>query len=442
MRSTSIALVFLLATLPVPWIDADSGSAPAGRFHVSDDQLGALVEGLLEENPQVRSLSARSESVRARMDQVGSLPDPLLNYRFFAETPETRVGPQEHMLEISQGVPWRGKRRLQTKRAEHMASGLSWEAEDLERQLVASLKRRYYEAAYLQEALTVNREERELLKRFEAIALTRYTTGQGIQQSVVRVQTEISRLSDRATDLQKRLAIVTRGIAELIAHPERDLFLEPIVLTLPELEYDGAEIETRALAGHPRVHAVEQMLEADRVWADRRALESKPDFRFGLGYTMVGSRDDPAGVTNPPPDNGQDILAFSVGVSIPMQRKKVRAGVAEVRESERANGEMLNAVQDRLRFAIQEALLQLESLDERARFNLEVIIPQAGESLASAEAAYTSNQLDFLDLLEAERILFQSRLAYHRLVADFWIATADLERSAAHPFPALGERHE
>jgi hypothetical protein len=94
MRSTSIALVFLLATLPVPWIDADSGSAPAGRFHVSDDQLGALVEGLLEENPQVRSLSARSESVRARMDQVGSLPDPLLNYRFFAETPETRVGPQ------------------------------------------------------------------------------------------------------------------------------------------------------------------------------------------------------------------------------------------------------------------------------------------------------------------------------------------------------------
>jgi outer membrane protein TolC len=45
--------------------------------------------------------------------------------------------------------------------------------------------------------------------------------------------------------------------------------------------------------------------------------------------------------------------------------------------------------------------------------------------------------LSFLDLLDAERILFQSRLAYHRLVADLWIALADLELAVARPFPPM-----
>jgi outer membrane protein TolC len=63
-----------------------------------------------------------------------------------------------------------------------------------------------------------------------------------------------------------------------------------------------------------------------------------------------------------------------------------------------------------------------------------VIIPQAEESLASAEAAYTTDRLDFLNLLDAERVLFQSRLSFHRLVSDMWIALADLELSVGESF--------
>ena len=410
-------------------------SLSTDRFHLPDDQLRGLIDILLAENPRLVSAWARSESSFERVPQERSLPDPLLSYRYFPEAPETRVGPQEHGLELSQGVPWGGKRRLQAARAERTASGITWEVEDLERRLVADLKRAYFESAYLQEALRVNLEERELLRRFESIALTRYATGQGIQQSVVKVQTDISRLDDRETNLRQRLDIATRRVSELIGRPELALALQPIELSLPDVEYDRQDLEQFAIADHPRVHAVQHRVEADRIWAKRRKLESRPDFRFGLGYTTVGDRDDLAGTANPPDDNGQDILALTVGVNIPIYRKRIRAGVAEARESERANGELLTAVRDRLRFEIQEALLQLESLGERGRLYLEVIIPQAEESLASAEAAYTTGRLSFPDLLDAERILFQSRLAYHRLAADLWVAMADLEQSTARPFP-------
>ena len=78
--------------------------------------------------------------------------------------------------------------------------------------------------------------------------------------------------------------------------------------------------------------------------------------------------------------------------------------------------------------------------EERGSLYREVIIPQAEEALASAEAAYTTGKLDFLDLLDAERVLFQVRLTYHRLLADHWKALAELERALGRSFP--GEREE
>jgi outer membrane protein TolC len=405
------------------------------RFHAPDGQARVLIETLLEGNPQIRSTWARSQARFERVDQARSLPDMQLGYTYFASTPETRVGPQSHRLEFSQGVPWGGKRKLQARREETLASGATWEAADLERRLVAELKRAYFEAAYLQEALMINSEERELLRRFESIALKRYSTGEGIQQSVVKVQTDISRLDDRQTDLQERLDAVARRLSELIGRPDEPLDLEPIELSLPELRHEREDLERAAVSEHPRVHAVERRVEADLQWAKRRELEARPDFRFGLGYGFVDDREDPAGVLNPPDDNGKDVLAVTVGIDIPLYRKRIRSGVAEARESQRANEELLVAVRNRLRFDVQEAALRLDSLGERGRLFRDVIIPQAEESLASAEAAYTTNRLGFLDLLDAQRILFQSRLAYHRLVSDLWIALADLELAVGKPVP-------
>jgi len=408
---------------------------PEDRFHVPDSQSRDLIATLLLESPQLRSSWARSQSRMERVPQARSLPEMQFRYTYFASTPETRVGPQTQGLELSQVVPWGGKRRLQAERDESLAVGATWEAADLERMLVADLKHAYFEAAYLQEALEINSEERELLRRFESIALKRYSTGEGIQQSVVKVQTEISRLDDGRTDLRRRLDAMGRRISELIGRPDAPLNLELIDLSLPEIRHERENLERIAVSDHPRVHAVEQRVEADLLWTERREREARPDFRFALGYIVVEDRDDPAGVLNPPPDNGQDVLALSVGIEIPLYRKRIRSGVAEARGSQRANEELLAAVRNRLRYDVQEALLRLDSLHERGRLYRDVIIPQAEESLASAEAAYTTNRLDFLDLLDAQRILFQSRLAYHRLMSDLWIALADLELAVGKPVP-------
>ena len=436
-------LAIVLAVTPAAaqsdaaWPTSD-GPRPlaAGRdFHLPDPQLAALIEDLLGENPEVRAAKEFSFSWLERVPQARSLPDPQFSYRLFLSPPETRVGPQNQGLEVSQGLPWFGKRELQAERASHQATAVSWRARELERTLVAELKRAYFDAAFLQEALAINADETSLLRRFEQIALTRYSTGVGIQQSVIKVQTDVSRLADQATALRERLDATGRRIAELLGRPEAELALSPIDLSLPELRYDRTALENEAIERNPGIFATRQQIEADGAWIRRRQRDNYPDFSLGLGYTDVGRREDAAGRMNPPEDNGSDIWALTVKLNIPLYRARVRAGVAEAEYSQRSSERALERAQDRLRYTIQESLLRLESLDERARLYREVLIPQAEESLASAEAAYTTNRQSLLDLLDAERVLFQVRLTFHRLLSDYWISLADVERTIARPFP-------
>jgi signal transduction histidine kinase/outer membrane protein TolC len=446
ISSGAPALVLALVAASAAWAGAaaaESGPAagdpaplvPGEDFFVSDPHLANLAMLLLEENPGLRSARAGWRSAVQRVDQSGTLPDPSLSYRYYARMPETRVGPQEHGLELSQTVPWAGKLGLETERAEHLAASSLWNVRDLERALVAELKREWSEALYLREALAVNTEERELLRRFEETALTRYATGGGIQQDVIKVQTEISRLLDREVMLRRRLNVVSRRIAELVGRPESEVVLPQAAPEPPGLSVDESRLENDALREHPLVRAAESRVAAEEARTRQRELDGRPDFRFGVGYTLVGEREDAAGLLVPPEDNGKDVLALTVGVNLPIWRKKIRAGIAEAEQSARSAGHALESTRDGLDFAIQDAVLRLESSAERADLYWEVIVPQAGESLASAEAAYTTGRQGFLELLDAERVLFEARLAHRRLVADWWIAAADLERALGRAFP-------
>jgi outer membrane protein TolC len=418
-----------------------TASAPeprAGVFHATDAQLAGLIADLLEVNPEVRAARARSEATLERVPQHKSLPDPTVTYRYFSGGPETRVGPQQHGLEVRQGVPWFGKRQLQAERAGYEAAGDAWRARGLERALVAELKQSYFEVAYLQEALAVNAEESRLLQRFEQTALTRYATGEGIQQSVIKVQTEISRLADREAALRQRLGAATYRIARLTGRTEAAVRLEPIRLELPELEHDPEVLEDESLRDHPGVRALEEAVRADEAWLRRQRLDARPDFRFAVGYVKVDDREDTAGILVPPEDNGQDTWTLSVGITVPVFRKKLRAGEAEAHQRVRSSEYRLDGARDRLRYTVQESLLRLQSARDRARLYADVIVPQAEQSLASAEAAYATNRQSFLDLLDAERVLFQARLTYHRLLADHWIALADIEYGLGRGFPSEG----
>jgi outer membrane protein TolC len=60
-------------------------------------------------NPQLKAFQQRYAAAMQRIPQASALPDPMFQITSFVESVQTRTGPQENVLMLSQKIPWFGK---------------------------------------------------------------------------------------------------------------------------------------------------------------------------------------------------------------------------------------------------------------------------------------------------------------------------------------------
>jgi len=85
--------------------------------------------------------------------------------------------------------------------------------------VIADLKVAYFNFYLIDHSITILEENKKLLEQFARIAETRYRVGQGIQQDVLKAHVEISKLIDRLTVLEQRLAATEEEINSLLYRP-------------------------------------------------------------------------------------------------------------------------------------------------------------------------------------------------------------------------------
>ena len=171
---------------------------PVLRPFLEDDVLQDLLRQTLNVRPEVIQARALIEADRERIPQTQTLADPVLSFGIQNDGfKEIQIGKMETSwvsVMGSQSFPWFGKRDLRAGVAESQAR--RGEA-DLERARLSA--RAEVERAYLD--LLAVRDETDLLGRMEAwwsqseaIARSRYETGDGVQSDFLRAQLERNRL--------------------------------------------------------------------------------------------------------------------------------------------------------------------------------------------------------------------------------------------------------
>ncbi len=188
------ALPFSKASHPAD--EATTTVAVQPEFYSTDAQLRRLINEALARNPQLRETEACWKASIEKIPQVKALPDPMLTITQFIESVETRVGPQRNILALSQEFPWFGTLSLKGKIALHDALAHAELYKAQQREIIRRMKNTYYDLYFIHMAIAITRGDLELLQRFENIAATRYATGKGIQQNVIKIQTEITKDQD------------------------------------------------------------------------------------------------------------------------------------------------------------------------------------------------------------------------------------------------------
>lgn len=392
-----------------------------------------LLAEILERNPEIGALAAAQRAVAQRAPQARALPDPMAAVTAYLWRPETRVGPQRFMGSLSERFPWFGKLRLreQAALAESAAAGARLEAMRL--RLVTEGRRLYDELAFLQDFERVVRDDRATLVHYEELARARYASGFGLEQSIVKVQAEITRDDARLLDIATRRASVFASVNALRDQPAGT----PVeVSPLPEPRETPLDLErlrSRALAQRPEVVGAEASIARAQAMVGLARKERVPDVTLGLSYTSVGEREDAAGRLSPPPDNGKDVLALSGGINLPIWNRRLTAGIEEALQNEHQAQESKRAVVAGIERPLGDLLAKIPLTWQRLRLFEDVLVIQADQSLRSAEAGYSAGTLHALDLLDAERTLLEVRIQTSRTRADYDIALAELEGAVGAP---------
>jgi cobalt-zinc-cadmium efflux system outer membrane protein len=407
------------------------------EYSAGDAHLAGYIEEALDRNPGIRQSFARYQAALQRLPQVSSLPDPMLKLTQYIRSPETRVGPQTTMLSLSQKFPWFGKLSDKEKIAAKEAARYRFLHEAQKSDVIQKVKLTYYSLAYIDRALDITEEDMSILEHYETLARARYEQGVGLQQAVVKLQAEITRDQNRLEELKKQRVDLETALNSLRDFPSDAPVRKVLLGKKPETPIVLDDLYRIGRDNRPEILAALLQIEKNEKRIQLAKKNYWPDITIGGGFTNVTGRDDTAGLLNPPDQNGKNIYSFSVGINIPIHRKKYDAAVAEATEDKVASQEGYRNAVNSMEASIRSIGFRIETFERQISLFENTLLPQAEQALRSTEAAYSTGEVGVLELLDSERVLLNVRLSLAQFDSDYMKSLAEMERAVGTPLKEM-----
>jgi outer membrane protein TolC len=385
--------------------------------------LSELIIEALENNPDIIAARKKWESAEAVIGARRAFPDPQLSYTYFIESIETRVGPMEHGFGLKQTFPFFGKRGLRGEVAAKEAEALKESYEAVKREVIRQVKKAFYDLFYVSTIIDITNGEKELLERFERIASAKYQTGTGLQQNILKVQVEISKLNDTLLTLGNQRQTAEARINILVNQPPDRSRGRPEQPELMELSLEQEQLFEMLKENRQELKAAKALVEKNEQAYKLAKKDYFPDLTVGVNYIQIGK--GPLDF----PDNGDDAASVMFGINIPIWFKKLSSQAKSSFEAIQAENSRYYSVLNQASFEMKDSFFKLQTAKQTIDLYKNALIPQAKQSLKSAEAGYITGIVSFLDLLDAQRVLLKIQFGYWQAYTDYLRRIADLERA-------------
>jgi outer membrane protein TolC len=417
MRKIIFSFLILITVAFLGTLQSFSQDVPSEKA-----ALSGLIEEALSQNPQIKAARNEWEAALKVVPQAKSLPDPVLSYSFFGQSIETRLGPQRNKFSLSQKFPFFGKLSLKGEIAKSTASLFEEQYNVVKADIVLSVKKAYFSLFWFDNALKITNEEKEVLQRLAQIAQRKYETGKGNQQDVLKAHLEISRVTDKILLLKQGRKGIIAGLNSLLNRPPDSFLGEIEEFKTPELKVELEDLYAWAREFRPELRKARYFIEKNEKSLKLAKKNYFPDFKIMFDYIDIG-----AGTTTNAND-GRNSWMASIGINIPIWRGKLRASEAEAAIKIEASQEGYKNIESKTLSRVNELFFEVKTASEQVNLYKYSLIPQAEQSLKASEVGYLAGKVDFLNLLDSERMLLQIKIGYFKSIADLGKSLAQLER--------------
>lgn len=392
-------------------------AAPFPKY--AELRIESLIAAVLARNPTIAEMTAAWQAASAKYPQAISLDDPMFGATIGPASFRSSEVDAAYRLEVSQKIPWHGKRDLRGQNALAEASAAGHDVQNVRLQLVESARSAFYDYYLVERALEVNDEAQRLLKDLRQNALERFTNRLAPEQDFRQAEVELGRQRERQLNLE-RMKLVTVARINALMHLPTSSPLPPPPKTMapPEALPDVRTLQELAAARRPDLKAL-----ADRIAADQAVLalaytEFYPDVDVMAAYDAFWQ-----------PRERDLRPMLGVRLNLPVRKDRRHAALAEAQARIAQRQAELSRQIDQVNLQVEEAFQMVLESEKTVQLYDKTILPAARENVKSAIAAYTTGKTPFLSLIEAQRSLIGLRDRYYEASAEVYRRRATLERA-------------
>jgi len=375
----------------------------------------ALALALLQ-NPELSAFTWEIRAAEARTLQAGLRPNPELGLEVenIAGTGAFRGGRSaETTLRLSQVIELGGKRARRLRVAALERDLAAWEYETKRLEVLTAVAQAFVEVLRAQERLEAEAELVRLAGQVLATVAERVKAGKaspveetkaGVALSTSRVARERARSELEAT--RKRLAATwgsttpifqrIEGAFEIITAPPSAEALAERIVQNPDLARWSTEMQQR------------------QATLDLAGAQKVPDLTAGGGVRHLN-------------EAGAAALVLSFSIPLPVVNRN-QGAILEAQHRLAKAGEERRAAIVRVQAALAAAYATLTAAFAEATTLQEEIVPGARRVFEATSEGYRQGKFSLLDVLDAQRTLFEAREQYIEALATYHKAVAEVER--------------
>ena len=351
--------------------------------------LGDVVRLAGERRDEIQAARARTRAGEARPAIVSALADPMISPSL--DHLPFRLGGANVSVTIEQQFPLSGIRQHRRTSALAEVDRLRAEADSLALDVGVQAANAFLMLQERRRTVALVAEQLTFARDVVAAANARYASGTAPQSDVLRGEVEVARLEALARALTSEVraaeAMLNTSLAldaDLPVPP-----LAPVVLAQPVPPWS---VIKSALTARPELAAGRaEVARADvEVQVMRDMFRPMATIRTGPAYTMT---------------DGKGWMAM-VGLSLPIWRGKLHAGVAEAQAMRAMSEADLRAMTRMIEGDAAVAVSQLQAARDRQTAITTDVLPRARMTIDPAVAGYTSGQLPLVSVIEAVQALW------------------------------------
>lgn len=388
---------------------------PKGSITLNDAIALALIK-----NPELSAFSIERRAAEARAIQSGLLPNPELSavVENIGGAKEVTGGIQT-TIQLSQLIEIGGKRSARARVASLSQDLAERDYERKRVEILTEVSKAFIRALSAQQKFALAGEMVALAEEVANTVSERVSAGKvsPIEETKARVALSSATVEHERAGLEleaarKRLSSLWGDKKPHFEKVAGDLDAQ--ILPVPAFERIASQ-----LTMNPDLVRSATEISRRKAAVDMEKAKTLPDISVSAGYRRFSEFDE-------------NSVIFGVSVPIPLFDRN-QGGLLESRLLLTKAEEERRAAEARAQSGLGEAHKALSIAYAEAMAFKEKTLPLAQSAFEGTNEGYRAGKFGYLDILDAQRTLFDVRLQYLRALTEYHLAVADVEQLTGEP---------